>query len=86
MEDRKICHSNSWPTINGGLAYGGGGCTIVRTHIQVGMGDLGEGEEEEEGGGAGLGMGDILGGVVTSDVTVGGASGVCVCVCVREKG
>ena len=39
------------------------------------MGDLGEGEEEEEGGGAGLGMGDILGGVVTFDVTVGGALG-----------
>ena len=40
------------------------------------MGDLGEGEEEEEeGGGAGLGMGDVLGGVVTFDVTVGGASG-----------
>ena len=39
------------------------------------MGDLGEGEQEEEGGGAGLGMGDILGGVVTFDVTVGGASG-----------
>ena len=38
------------------------------------MGILGEGEEEE-GGGAGLGMGDILGGVVTFDVTVGGASG-----------
>ena len=39
------------------------------------MGILGEGEEEEEGGGAGLGMGDVLGGVVTFDVTVGGASG-----------
>ena len=39
------------------------------------MGDLGEGEQEEEGGGAGLGMGDVLGGVVTFDVTVGGASG-----------
>ena len=41
------------------------------------MGDLGEGEEEEEeeGGEAGLGMGDVLGGVVTFDVTVGGASG-----------
>ena len=43
------------------------------------MGDLGEGEEEEEeeeeGGGAGLGMGDVLGGVVIFDVTVGGASG-----------
>ena len=42
------------------------------------MGDLGEGEgeeEEEEGGGAGLGMGDVLGGVVTFDDTVGGASG-----------
>ena len=41
------------------------------------MGDLGEGEEEEEeeGGGAGLGMGDVLGGVVTFDVTMGGASG-----------
>ena len=44
-------------------------------------GDLGEGEEEE-GGGAGLGMGDVLGGVVTLDVTVGGAR----CgVCVRER-
>ena len=42
-------------------------------------GDLGEGEEEEEGGGAGLGMGDVLGGVVTLDVTVGGAR------CVRER-
>ena len=41
------------------------------------MGYLGEGEEEEEeeGGGAGLGMGDVLGGAVTFDVTVGGASG-----------
>ena len=40
------------------------------------MGDLGEGEEEEEEGGrAGLGMGDVLGGVVTFDVTVGRASG-----------
>ena len=39
------------------------------------MGDLGEREEEEEeGGGAGLGMGDVLGCVVTFDVTVGGAS------------
>ena len=39
------------------------------------MGDLGEGEEEEEeGGGAGLGMGDVFGGVVTFDFTVGGAS------------
>ena len=35
-------------------------------------GDLGEGKEEE-GGGAGLGMGDVLGGVVTFDVTVGRA-------------
>ena len=41
-------------------------------------GDLGEGEEEEEGGGAGLGMGDVLGGVVTLDVTVGGARCKCV--------
>ena len=45
------------------------------------MGILGEGEEEEEeeeeeeGGGAGLGMGDVFEGVVTFDVTVGGASG-----------
>ena len=39
-------------------------------------GDLGEGEEE--GGGAGLGMGDVLGGVVTFDVTVGGARCECV--------
>ena len=39
------------------------------------MGDLGEGKEEEEGGGAGLGMGDVLGGGVTFDVTVGRASG-----------
>ena len=43
------------------------------------MGILGKGkeeeEEEEEGEGAGLGMGDVLGGVVTFDVTVGGASG-----------
>ena len=45
-------------------------------------GDLGEGEEEE-GGGAGLGMGDVLGGVVTFDVTVGGAK--CECVCERER-
>ena len=44
-------------------------------HSQVG--DLGEGEEEE-GGGAGLGMGDVLGGVVTFDVTVGGATCECV--------
>ena len=42
-------------------------------------GDLGEGEEE--GGGAGLSMGDVLGGVVTFDVTVGGAR----CECVRER-
>ena len=41
-------------------------------------GDLGEGEEEEEGGGAGLGMGDVLGCVVTLDVTVGGARCECV--------
>ena len=41
-------------------------------HVQVGMGDLGEGEE---GGGAGLEMGDVFGGVVTFDVTVGGALG-----------
>ena len=40
-------------------------------------GDLGD-EEEEEGGGAGLGMGDVLGGVVTFDVTVGGATCECV--------
>ena len=40
-------------------------------------GDLGEGEEEEAGG-AGLGMGDVLGGVVTLDVTVGGARCKCV--------
>ena len=45
---------------------------FVCTHVQVGMGDLGEGEE---GGGAGLGMGDVFGGVVTFDVTVGGALG-----------
>ena len=45
-------------------------------------GDLGEGEEEE-GGGAGLRMGDVLGGVVTLDVTVGGAR--CKCVCERES-
>ena len=38
--------------------------------------DPGEGEEEE-GGGAGLGKGDVLGGVVTFDVTVGGAVRVC---------
>ena len=44
---------------------------------QVGSdGDLGKGEEE--GGGAGLGMGDVLGGVVTFDVTVGGARCECV--------
>ena len=53
------------------------------TDSQVGSdGDLGEGEEEE-GGGAGLGMGDVLGGVVTLDVTVGGAR--CECVCERES-
>ena len=40
-------------------------------------GDLGEGEEEE-GGGAGLEMGDVLGGVVTLDVTVGRARCECV--------
>ena len=39
-------------------------------------GDLGEGEEE--GGGAGLGMGDVLGCVVTLDVTVGAATCECV--------
>ena len=37
-------------------------------------GDLGEGEEEEGGGaGLGMGLGDVLGGVVTLNVTVGGA-------------
>ena len=49
-------------------------CSVQYTDSQVGSdGDLGEGEEEE-GGGAGLGMGDVLGGVVTFDVTVGGAT------------
>ena len=38
---------------------------------------------EEEGGGAGLGMGYVLGGVVTFDVTVGGAT--CEFVCERES-
>ena len=38
-------------------------------------------------GGAGLGMGDVFGGMVSFDITVGGASvcvcvRVCVCVCV----
>ena len=52
-------------------------CSIY-TDSQVGSdGDLGDGEEEE-GGGAGLGMGDVLGGVVTFDVTVGGATCECV--------
>ena len=45
-------------------------------------GDLGE-REEEEGGGAGLGMGDVLVGVVTFDVTVGGAR--CEWVCEKES-
>ena len=40
-------------------------------------GDLSEGEEEE-GGGAGLGIGDVLGGVVILEVTVGAA--ICECV------
>ena len=53
-------------------------CSVQYTDSQVGSdGDLGEGEEEE-GGGAGLGMGDVLGGVVTLDVTVGGARCECV--------
>ena len=56
-----------------GLAWG-----WEMSWAQVGSdGDLGEGEEEE-GGGAGLGMGDVLGGVVTLDVTVGGARCECV--------
>ena len=47
-------------------------CSVQYRDSQVGSdGDLGEGEEE--GGGAGLGMGDVLGGVVIFDVTVGGA-------------
>ena len=54
-------------------------CSVQYTDSQVGSdSDLGEGEEEE-GGGAGLGMGDVLGGVVTFDVTVGGAT------CERES-
>ena len=53
-------------------------CSVQYTDSQVGSdGDLGEGEEEE-GGGAGLGMGDVLGGVVTLEVTVGGAKCECV--------
>ena len=53
-------------------------CSVQYRDSQVGSdGDLGEGEEEE-GGGAGLGMGDVLGGVVTLDVTVGGARCECV--------
>ena len=35
-------------------------------------------ERRRRGGGAGLGMGDVLGGVVTFDVTVGGARCECV--------
>ena len=58
-------------------------CSVQYTDSQVGSdGDLGEGEEEE-GGGAGLGMGYVLGGVVTFDVTVGGAT--CEFVCERES-
>ena len=41
----------------------------------MGTGDLGDGEVED-GGGAGFGMGDVFEGVVTFDVTVGGASAV----------
>ena len=53
-------------------------CSVQYRDSQVGSdGDLGEGEEEE-GGGAGLEMGDVLGGEVTFDVTVGGARCECV--------